>query len=260
MATKMEHAAARGGVGPQRPLIVVPAWNEVDTIACTIREIKTELPGLDILVVDDGSTDATARRAREAGASVAQLPFNLGVGGAMRTGYAYAARNGYDAVVQIDADGQHRPQDAPAMIAKLTEADLVIGNRFSGPGDYHVSGPRKWAMTFLAWAISTLAQRELRDTTSGLRAVGPRLLPYYAKWYPAGYLDNIEGLVMALRSGYTVSECPVVMRPRQGGVPSQSSLKLTLHLCRAVFVVALSMIRRWPKELPPSVPHPRSES
>jgi hypothetical protein len=231
----------------RRPLIVIPAWNEQDALPGTLRELRAHLPELDILVVDDGSLDATAQLAREAGARVASVPFNLGVGGAMRVGFKYALRHGHDAVVQFDADGQHRPEYIADLLSVLSEADLVVGNRFSDPQGYDARGPRRWAMVMLSWVISRLAGRAIHDTTSGFRATGAALIPLYAQCYPAEYLgDTIEALVIAIRSGYRVEQLPVAMRPRQAGAPSQSTPRMTLYLMRALLVLGLSLIRRWP--------------
>ena len=123
-------------INGRRVLIVIPAWNEEACIADVVREVRGELPGVGVLVVDDGSTDHTAAIAAEAGATVARLPYNLGVGGAMRVGYRYGYEQGYDAVVQVDADGQHDPRYVPKLIDALDEADFVIGARFAGEGDY----------------------------------------------------------------------------------------------------------------------------
>src|SRR5688572_32991692 len=138
----------------QRVLIIIPAMNEEESIGKVIAEVRAELPFVDILVVNDGSTDATAAVAAGAGAIVTTLPYNLGVGGAMRLGYRYADRNGYDVAIQIDADGQHDPRYVPALIAALDDADLVIGARYAGEGDYRVRGPRRWAAVLLSMVLS----------------------------------------------------------------------------------------------------------
>lgn len=145
----------------------MPAWNEAETVGSTVREIRDLALGYDVLVVDDGSTDGTARIAERAGAAVLQLPFNMGVGGAMRAGFKYADRYGYDTVIQVDADGQHNPADIGLVLAGLEKADISIGARFADRGDYSVSGPRKWAMVLLAKVISALAGTKLTDVTSG---------------------------------------------------------------------------------------------
>jgi glycosyltransferase involved in cell wall biosynthesis len=224
----------------------VPAWNEERSVGDTVREIRTALPDLDVLVVDDGSTDRTAETARQAGATVLELSYNLGVGGAMRAGFRYALRNGYDTAVQIDADGQHDPREVPGLLAKLDEADVVIGARFSDGDAYPVRGPRKWVMVVLAKVISRLAGTRLTDTTSGFKATGRRALPLFAQHYPVEYLgDTIESLVIALRAGCRVTQVPAHMRPRSDGRPSHSPWKASVYLFRAGFALLLALVRRW---------------
>jgi glycosyltransferase involved in cell wall biosynthesis len=230
----------------ERALIVVPAWNEEQAVGETVREIYSVLPMIDVLVVDDGSSDRTAEVARAAGAKVLELSYNLGVGGAMRAGFRYAVRHGYTAAVQVDADGQHDPHDLPVLLAKLSEADIVIGSRFEEGHDYAVRGPRKWAMTALSKVLSRLAGTRLADTTSGFKATGGRALPLFAQHYPVEYLgDTVESLVIALRAGCRVAQVPAHMRPRRGGKPSHAPWKATVYLFRAGFALLLALVRRW---------------
>jgi glycosyltransferase involved in cell wall biosynthesis len=232
-------------INGKRVLIVIPAWNEAACIADVVREVRGELPGVGVLVVDDGSADQTSAVAASAGATVAQLPYNLGVGGAMRVGYRYGFEHGYDIVIQVDADGQHDPRYVPKLVDALDEADFVIGARFAGEGDYSVRGPRKWAMTMLSMVLSRLGRTRLTDTTSGFRAANRRTIELLAHWYPVEYLgDTIEVLVRLLRNGYKVRQVPVTMRPRMAGTPSHSPIKSTIYLSRAFFVLLLSMVRR----------------
>lgn len=234
-------------VATQRILIVIPAWNEAAAIGGTIAEIRAALPDVDLLVVDDGSGDDTALVAERAGATVARLPFNLGVGGAMRTGYRYGVRHDYDVVIQIDADGQHDPTYVPQLVAGLAEADVVVGARFAGAGDYAVRGPRKWAMRLLAFVLTRLAGARLTDVTSGFRAANRRAVRVFADHYPAEYLgDTVESLVIAIRTGCTVRQLPVEMRPRTIGQASQTPLKAAVYLLRAVAALGLALVRRWP--------------
>jgi glycosyltransferase involved in cell wall biosynthesis len=228
-----------------RTLIVVPAWNESGSIESVIHEIRAVLPGVDVLVVDDGSRDDTGLKARAAGATVARLPYNLGVGAAMRLGYRYARAHGYDYVVQCDADGQHDPRYVPQLIEKLTEADIVIGARFAGAGNYRVRGPRRWAMVLLSLVLSRMARTKLTDTTSGFRATNRRAIDLFAGWYPVEYLgDTVETLIYAVRRGFTVRQVPVAMRARMAGTPSHSPVKAMIYLFRAAFVLILSVVRR----------------
>jgi glycosyltransferase involved in cell wall biosynthesis len=227
-----------------RTLIVIPAFNEQATVAKVVAEVLEKLPGTSVLVVDDGSADNTTRVAVAAGALVATLPFNLGVGGAMRVGFRYASENGYDCVVQIDADGQHDPANTPALVAELATADLVLGARFAGQGEYAATGPRRWAMRVLARALSGIAHTRLTDATSGYRASGPRAVALFAEHYPAEYLgDTIEALVIAARSGLVIRQLPVSMRPRSGGVPSHNPFKSAAYLARAVLALVFALAR-----------------
>jgi glycosyltransferase involved in cell wall biosynthesis len=229
----------------KRVLIIIPGWNEEASIGSVVREVKDTLPFVDVVVVNDGSTDATAKVAAAAGAMVLTLPYNLGVGGAMRLGYRYAYEQGYDVAVQVDADGQHDPVCVPKLLDALNDCALVIGARFAGEGDYTVRGPRRWAMTMLSLALSKIAKTKLTDTTSGFRACNRELIELFAEWYPAEYLgDTIEVLVRVMRLGYRVSQVPVTMRARQAGTPSHSPIKATIYLVRAFFILFLALIRR----------------
>jgi glycosyltransferase involved in cell wall biosynthesis len=227
--------------------MVIPALNEERTLPGVLRDLKAHCPYADVVVIDDGSSDGTAAAAARNGVPVVRLPFNLGVGGAMRAGYRYAVRGGYDVVVQVDADGQHDASYIDRLIAGLDEADVVIGARFAGLGDYRAGrGPRRWAMRILAAVLSRLAKTRLTDVTSGFRAAGPRAINVFAEHYPAEYLgDTVESLVIAIRSGCTVRQVPVAMRARAGGRSSQSPVRATLYLFRAVFALGLALVRRW---------------
>ncbi|MBC7763158.1 MAG: glycosyltransferase family 2 protein [Candidatus Saccharibacteria bacterium] len=228
----------------EQTLIVMPAFNEEASVGAVVREVFAALPGVAVLVVDDGSTDDTAEEARAAGALVATLPFNLGVGGAMRTGFKYALANGFDNVVQIDSDGQHDPASVPRMLSELASADLVIGARFAGEGDYVVVGPRQWAMRVLAVVLSRTAKTRLTDTTSGFRASGPKCVALFAEHYPAEYLgDTIEALVIAARFGCVIRQVPVSMRVRAGGVPSHNPFRAAAYLGRVGIALVFALAR-----------------
>ncbi len=228
-----------------RVLVAVPAWNEQATVAAVVKEVRRCVPAADILVVDDGSSDQTATEARGAGATVVVLPFNVGVGGAMRTAFLHAKRHGYDAVVQVDADGQHSPECVPIVIEALERANIVIGSRFAGSDHYRVRGPRAWAMRLLAAVLSRVARTPLSDVTSGFRAADRSAITLFARHYPAEYLgDTIDSLVMACRSGLTVREVPVTMQARQGGRPSHAPVKATLYLGRSMLALGVALSRR----------------
>ncbi len=245
--------AARGFLGtlaamPSTPgtrvLIVLPAWNEADSLPAVLTELRATLPGVGVVVVNDGSVDATSAVARAHGVEVLDLPFNVGVGGAMRAGFRYALANAYDVVVQVDADGQHDPRDVPKLVARLSEADVVIGARFAEVGDYRVRGPRRWAMSVLSRVLSRMARTRLTDTTSGFRAAGPRAVRSFAVHYPAEYLgDTVESLVMAVRQGLTVTQVGVAMRERSAGRPSQRPWKAAVYLLRAWLALLIAVTR-----------------
>lgn len=228
-----------------RTLVIMPAWNEEAAIGATIAEVRAVLPEIDLLVVNDGSTDGTVRVAERAGATVLSLPYNLGVGGAMRAGYTYAQRFGYDQAIQLDADGQHDPRNVPKVLAGLATANISIGSRFAGSGDYEVSGPRKWAMVMLSGILTRLAGTRLTDITSGFRAADREAIAQYVKHYPVEYLgDTVDSLVMALRSGLSATQVPVEMRPRRAGTPSNNPYKEAVYLVRSMFSLLVALTRR----------------
>ena len=202
------------------------------------------MPNADVLVVDDGSTDDTADRASQAGARVASLPFNVGVGGAMRTGFRYAVEHDYDIAAQVDADGQHNPVDLPQLIAALDRADVVLGARFAGVGEYSARGPRRWAMMLLAKVLSSVCRTSLTDATSGFRVANRKALRVFSLNYPAEYLgDTVEALVIAARAGLIVSQVPVAMRDRVAGTPSHNPWKATVYLARVTLALFFALIR-----------------
>jgi glycosyltransferase involved in cell wall biosynthesis len=226
-------------------LVLVPAFNEEGSVGSVVDEVVRH--GYDVLVIDDGSVDRTADKARRAGAIVLRLPVNLGVGGALRCGFRYAVTHGYSTVVQCDADGQHDPAQIPVLLdAMRTEhADLVVGSRFECDGDpYRVGTVRRMVMHQLARLASRQAGVTITDATSGFRAIGGRLLGAFAASYPAEYLgDTIEALSQASRSGFHVVQVGVRMRPRAAGVSSSSSAASVWYLVRVVAAVWLQRFR-----------------
>ena len=237
-ATATEPSAPR-----PRTLVIVPALNEEASLPGVLRELAAHVPEAKVLVVDDGSSDDTAVVAREAGAMVAQLPFNLGVGGALRTGFRYAVRHGFDRAVQLDGDGQHDPAEIPILLAALDEgADMVVGSRFaeSATTTYDVGHLRGHAMRLLRLTVHLLSGQAFSDTSSGFRAFSSPMLEYFAQSYPVEYLgDTAEALLLACYGGFHVTEVSVRMRVRSGGEPSNRSLKLVYNYLR-VFVAILT--------------------
>jgi glycosyltransferase involved in cell wall biosynthesis len=227
-----------GTVPYQKILIAIPAWNEAGSIGSVVTSVREHRPDADILVVNDGSTDLTAQEAQNAGARVISLPFNVGVGGAMRTAFLYAQREGYQSLVQVDADGQHNPADLDRLIEGLKDSDIVVGNRFHPESTYFVGGPRRWAMVLLSKALSWMNKGTISDPTSGFRSAGPKAIELFAIEYPADYLgDTIGSLSIAIRQGFVVHEAPVTMYFRQAGRPSKNALWSALYLGRATLAI-----------------------
>jgi len=228
----------------EQTLIVMPALNEEASVSAVVSEVLRTLRGVSCLVIDDGSTDNTAVAASRAGADVAQLPYNLGVGGAMRLGFRFARDNGFENVVQVDSDGQHDPSAVPDLLNALADADIVIGARFAGYGSYRVRGPRRWAMSLLSVVISRISGTKLTDTTSGFKAMGPRAIALFSSNYPAEYLgDTIEALVIAAKAGLRIAQVPTAMRERAGGRPSHNPIKSAVYLGRATLALLVGLIR-----------------
>jgi glycosyltransferase involved in cell wall biosynthesis len=225
-----------------RVLVAIPAYNEAATVADVVREVREYRPDDMIMVVDDGSGDDTAERAAGQSATVVRLPFNTGVGAAMRTAFLYASRNSFDAVVQVDADGQHDPAGIKALLDGLQNAAVVVGAR----GDsLTVRGPRRWAMVLLARSLSRIVGTRLTDVTSGFRAADQRAIDLYARSYPSEYLgDTVESLVVAARAGLPVAQVDVEMRPRQGGRRSQGPFMSAAYLSRALLALVVAVSRR----------------
>ncbi len=235
---------------PTRLLVVLPAWNEQESVGLVVKEAQAAVPGAKVLVIDDGSTDRTAEVAREAGATVITNPFNLGVGGAMRVGFRYAETGGYSVLVQVDADGQHDPRDIDRLVKTLGPdhpPHVVIGARFSGVGDFEVPGARRAAMRILAVYLSRVTGTQLTDVTSGFRAHNRGAIELFAREYPCDYLaDTVESLIINTRFGGHVSQTPVAMRPRAAGSPSQSSWWAMAYLLRVLAMLAINVVRHEP--------------
>ena len=226
-------------------LVILPAYNEEKSLPFVVSTVKEKAPYADIAIVNDCSKDQTLKVAKSLNVPVLNLPINLGVGGAMRTGFVYAVRNKYDWAVQVDSDGQHDPEYIIEMLNKALDEnlDIVIGARFAGVGDYKAKGLRWLAMQFLAKVLSLQIGVKLTDVTSGFKLYSAKALKFYEKTYPAEYLgDTIEALGLAHKAGLKIGQIPVAMSKRVAGVPSHSPIKSAIFLFRAVLALFVAVI------------------
>jgi len=244
--------------GPEaaRTLVFVPAWNEEDSVAQVVAQVRERLPGADLLVVDDGSSDHTAERAQEAGARVASLPFNQGLGAALQTGYLLARREGYEYCAHLDADGQHPPQEAARLLEAVWsgECDLAIGSRYRGdgaqPGDSYRPGfARGLGIRFFRFSLSLATRQRFTDTTSGLRAANRRAIELFADRYAPDF-GELESLQRAVRQGLRIKELQVTMLPREQGSSFLTPLKSAFFIFKGLIVLLVGRFRpRDPEEL-----------
>jgi len=228
-----------------RTCIIVPAFNEEDVVGQVVRSIAKAIPWADILVVNDGSRDATPAVAEKAGATVLSLPVNLGIGGAVQAGYRYAHRYGFDFALQIDGDGQHDPGEAHLVLSPIRDgvADLVVGSRWLGRGDYVAPKARRFGMRVLSGLIDRCAGMTVTDPTSGFRAVGRRGIALFAEEYPADY-PEVETLVLAARKGLRLHEVAVSMNQRSTGKSSIAGFKSAYYMVRVGTVLIVDSIGR----------------
>ncbi len=227
-------------------LVAIPAFNEELSISDVISDVKKHIPSASILVIDDGSIDKTANCARLAGAIVISLPFNVGVGGAMRVAYKFALRNGFDHVLQIDADGQHLASEARHLLDESSDDALIIGSRFkSNSKKYKAGYARRISMMILAKMLSVICKTELTDVTSGFRLSSGKTIEIFSNEYPRDYLgDTVESLVIVRQNGLLIKEVPVEMNLRQHGSPSQNLVKSIWYLIRVIIVIFLATFRK----------------
>ncbi len=233
-----------------RTLVFIPAWNEESSISEVIADVRKALPEADILVVDDGSADATTRTARENGVLVATLPFNQGLGAALQTGYLHALREGYDFCAHLDADGQHPAPEVARLLAEVEadHADLVIGSRYSDPAaeagvdDYQPTFSRRIGTSVFRFFLTLATRQRFTDTTSGMRAANRRVMSLFSKHYSPDFAE-IESLQLAVREGLRVEEVPVRMLERAGGSSFLTPLRSAFFIFKGVVVLLVGQFR-----------------
>jgi glycosyltransferase involved in cell wall biosynthesis len=228
-----------------RRVAIVPAYNEEASIAGVVGELLAYDPGLRVVVVDDGSTDRTADLARAAGAKVISLPFNLGIGGAVQTGFRYAWEQGFDVAIRADGDGQHDPAELDAILRPVLadEADVAVGSRFIGGDGYRSSRSRRAGIRLLAWIVSALTRQRITDPTSGFQAANRRGIRLFAADYPHDY-PEAEATVMVFKHRLRLREVPVAMRARESGRSSITTVRSVYYMVKVVLAIFVALFRR----------------
>lgn len=216
-----------------RCLIIIPAYNEEKNIYNVITSIRNNNVFADVIVVNDGSKDNTYFEAKKAGAEVINLSENLGIGGAVQTGYIYALNKGYDVAVQIDGDGQHDPKDLENLIKRMEESnfDMIIGSRFVEETNYIPSIFRAMGIRYFSKLVSLLCGSDYYDTTSGYRLINKKAIKLFAKYYPKDY-PEVETIVYAYKNGLKVKEIGVNMRQRHEGKSSITPIKSAYYMIK----------------------------
>jgi glycosyltransferase involved in cell wall biosynthesis len=231
-----------------RTLVIVPAYNEEATVGGVVHALRGLPAPLDVIVIDDGSTDATGRRAAEAGAVVLRLPFNLGIGGAVQTGFQYALEHGYDHMVQVDADGQHDPREIDRLFAAAEDpsVDVVCGSRFLS-ADHRYPAPisRRTGIHIFAFLLSRIVGQRVSDPTSGFRLYNRRAITLFARDYPHDY-PEVEAVLMLHFHRLRMREVPVRMYERGGGLSSIRSGKSVYYMIKVLLAIFVGLLRRRP--------------
>jgi len=228
-----------------RKLIIIPAYNESECIEKTIENIQKNAEDFDYIIINDCSTDNTREICEKRGFHIINLPINLGIGGAVQTGYLYGVRYGYDMAVQVDGDGQHDAAFLQKMADCLEEtgADMVIGSRFIEKQGFQSTGARRIGIRFFTWLIRLMTGKTVTDPTSGLRMVNRKVMEEFAKDYPKDYPEP-ETAVTVLHCGMKIEEIPVVMKERAGGVSSISMKKSVYYMVKVSMAIIIERMRR----------------
>lgn len=229
-----------------KSLVMIPAYNEEKNIVKTVQDIQENAPDFDYIIINDCSQDHTLELCREKGLHVLNLPVNLGIGGAVQTGYRYAAQNGYDVAVQFDGDGQHDAAYLADMRKKLVDEglDMVIGSRFLLHEGFQSSGARRIGIRYFTGLIRFSTGKKITDPTSGMRMANRSVIETFAEDYPKDYPEP-ESVVCLLRRGGRVGEAPVKMRERENGKSSISFTKSIYYMCKVTFAILIENMRRY---------------
>ncbi len=229
-------------------LIIIPAYNEEENIVEVIRDIRDKAPVFDIVVIDDGSMDNTRKVAKSLGVTVLRLPFNLGIGAAVQTGYKYAYKNGYHVAIQFDGDGQHRADQIRGLIEPVLKdaADFVIGSRFLKTESYKVGMPRRIGIKILSTVISGLIGQKITDPTSGFRVARGKVIEFFARQYPDDYPEP-ESIVLLHKAGFRITEVPALMRERRRGSSSITPFRAFYYMVKVLLAIMIDMLKSIPR-------------
>ena len=226
-----------------KTLVIIPCYNEQDSIVKVINNLKNNAPDVDYLIVNDCSTDNTEKILRENGFNYINNPINLGIGGGVQAGYLYAQQYGYDIAVQMDGDGQHDPKYLGKVIAPVADGtfDMAIGSRFIEKEGFQTSFMRRFGINIISTFILLLTGKRIKDTTSGFRACNRKLIEFFARNYADDYPEP-EAIMACIVNGFSVGEVAVVMEERQGGVSSIRSLKSAYYMIKVCLALIVSRI------------------
>lgn len=226
-------------------LVIVPAYNEEENIAAVIQDLKSNFPLGDIAVINDGSTDKTSEIAKQSGGKVIDLPYNLGIGGAMQTGFLYAVREGYDAAVQFDGDGQHSAKEIPKILKPFVEdrGDLIVGSRFLSESGFTSSVQRRLGAKILSFVVSILIRRKVTDTTSGFRVYGKKAMEFFSALYPEDY-PEVEAFILAHKKGLRIEEVPAAITARKFGRSSITIPRAVYYMAKVLLAIFVDLMKK----------------
>jgi len=230
----------------KRIIVIIPAYNEEKTVGEVVRGVKALGQGFDVVVINDSSRDKTAQSAEAAGATVIELPYNLGIGGAVQTGFKYAVMNGYDGCVQVDGDGQHPPEEITKLVDPLfaNNYDIVIGSRFTGQTNYRVPFMRALGIRIISIFLRIVCGMAVKDTTSGFRALNRRAMAFFAMDYPQDYPEP-ESLLFAHRKKFKVMEISIEMKDREHGVSSITPFRAAYYMTKVLLAMTIDLFREF---------------
>jgi len=231
----------------KRILVIIPAYNEVRSVGKVVEGVKIQLPQIEVLVVNDGSTDLTSEIAKSKGALALDLPFNLGIGGAMQAGYQYAYKKGYDIAIQVDGDGQHDPKEIGKLLRALEEKkmDMVIGSRFIGDPGYKSSMMRRIGISIFSQVISMIVGQKITDPTSGFRAANRKAIQLFASNYPQDYPEP-EAVILLHQCRLEMGEIPVGMSERYSGESSITKIRSIYYMVKVLLAIFVDCFKKPP--------------